>query len=92
MSNRKSHIKGVIIDNRLIWKKLIAGLDFHVGVEVFPSDIVTKNKVARLGITTSEIISRKEEQVVVYLRSWARRSDWWVSIIGSLLSGLLGLF
>ena len=70
-SNGKSHIKGIIIDNRLVWKKLIAGLDFHVGVEVFPSDIITKNKVAHLGIMTSEIFSQKEEQVVVYLCSWA---------------------
>jgi hypothetical protein len=67
MNNSKVHINGIIGDNRLLWKKLITGLqggprilifsafrcegpladlDFHVGVEVFPSNIITNNEVS----------------------------------------------
>jgi hypothetical protein len=56
-SNSKVHIKRIVVDNRLVWKKLITGLDFHVGIEVFPRNIITKNEVASLRVTTSQIFS-----------------------------------
>ena len=61
MGNSKAHIKGIIVDNRLIWKQLVTGLDFYVGVEVFPSNIITKNKVPSLRIIMSQIFGWKEQ-------------------------------
>jgi hypothetical protein len=39
-SNGKNHLKGIIVDYRLIWKKVVASLDLHLSVKVFPSNIV----------------------------------------------------
>ena len=83
-SDSKVHVEGIIVDNRLVWKQLVTGLDFHLGIEVFPGNIVAKNKVPSFRITTSQIFGQKEQQVIVYLCSRRCSRGW--------LSRLFGLF